>query len=206
MVLLLLATLVSVVLSLPATQVRITFSPKENELIAGFTSMGSNPSGLPLVQSGSSASALNTTTQGSSVAFNNDQCPGNSTRTSHAVPFPAPAGSDVFYRVSADSGASWSAVYEAHNPARAYPATVALWGDMGVECGGVLPPSPGFAGGQCTAVPQLTVDSAAGRHNYSILFGDSSYNMDDRCGGKGDFFLDSVSSFSAHRPHVYTNG
>jgi hypothetical protein len=58
----------------------------------------------------------------------------------------------VSSRRSVDGGASWSLPRTASNPSRAgYPSAVALWGDLGVECGGVLPPQPGFAGGPCTA-------------------------------------------------------
>lgn len=216
-----------------ATQLRITFSPNADELIAGWTSMGAAAPGATRIQAGPSPTSLTFSGAGSAVAFENDQCPGsNATRTSHAAPFPAPQGATTYYRVSADAGASWSPVQAARNPARAYPVTVALWGDLGVECGGVLPPSPGFAGGQCTAVPQLAKDSAAGAHQYTIHFGvrpasacffartlpgsypllltlcaqDSAYNMDERCGQKGDAFLDATSAYAAQRPHVYTNG
>jgi hypothetical protein len=185
------------------SQLRVTFSPNPDELIAGWTSFGS--SSLALVQSGPSPNKLITHTSGVTTTFANDQCPGNSTRTSHAATFPAPAGADIYYRVSAD-GATWSPVQAARNPARAYPLRVALWGDLGVECGGVLPPSPGFAGGQCSAVSQLTLDSASAKHDFSIHFGDTAYNMDDRCGNVGDVFLDAASAYSAHRPHVYSNG
>ena len=154
-----------------ATQLRLTFSPNASELIAGWTSLGAAPPGSTLIQSGASPTALTLTGAGSATSFGNDQCAANATRTSHAAPFPVPPGGTAYYRVSADAGASWSAVRAAHNPARAYPVTVALWGDLGVECGGVLPPSPGFAGGQCTAVPQLAQDSEGGAHQYTIHFG-----------------------------------
>jgi len=121
------------------------------------------------------------------------------------APFPAAPGRETYYRVSSD-GLNWSDVFAVVNPLRSFPMRVALWGDLGVECGGVLPRSPGFAGGQCTAVPQLALDSAAGMHDFTIHFGDTAYNMDERCGNKGDFFLDAASSFSAHRPHVYSCG
>jgi hypothetical protein len=108
--------------------------------------------------------------------------------------------------VSADGGATWSNVTAAHNPARGFPMSIALWGDMGVECGGVLPPQPGFAGGPCTAVPQIAADSAAGAHAWTAHYGDVAYNMDDRCGAKGDAFLDAAATYSASRPAVYGNG
>jgi hypothetical protein len=189
------------------SQLRLTFAPNINELVVGWTSHGDNTNHVPLVESGPSASALNTTTAGTSVSFTNSYCPAsNSTRTSHFAAFPARAGATTFYRVSSDSGGSWSPVLPAINPARGFPVRVALWGDLGVDCGGVLPPSPGFAGGQCTAVPQLAKDSASGAHQFSVHYGDTAYNMDDKCGVVGDAFLDAASSYSAHRPHVYTNG
>jgi hypothetical protein len=70
----------------------------------------------------------------------------------------------------------------------------------------VLPPQPGFAGGPCTAVPQVAADSAAGAHDWTAHFGDSAYNMDDRCGAKGDAFLDAAAAYSAQRPAIYGNG
>jgi len=143
---------------------------------------------------------------GNSTSYLDDECK-NTTRWTHAAFLDVPPGSDVFYRVSSDGGVSWSATTVASNPQRShYPQRVALWGDMGVECGGILPPSPSFAGGQCTAVPALISDSAAGAHDWTLHFGDTAYNMDDRCGGKGDAFLDAVAPYASTRPHVYTNG
>jgi hypothetical protein len=90
------------------------------------------------------------------------------------------AGSSAWYDVSADGGASFSTPRLAHNPSRGYPQAVAIWADMGVECGGVLPPSPGFAGGQCTAAYQLAADAAAGTYDYAVHGGDTAYNMQVR--------------------------
>jgi hypothetical protein len=172
---LLFLTLVAVAFGAPATQIRITFSPNTEELYAGWTSAGAAPPGAALLQAGASPTALLITRPGVSTTFTNEFCANASgLRTSHAAAFPAPAGSTTYYRVSADGGASWSATFAAQNPARTYPVTVALWGDLGVECGGVLPPSPGFAGGQCTAVPQLATDSAGGAHQYTLHFGDTA--------------------------------
>ena len=191
----------------PPWQLRVTFSPRADELVAGWTSFGApSAPNHTLVQSGSSPTALHTTTAGSTTTFGNDQCPTNSTRTSHMAAFPAPAGAVTYYRASSDGGATWSPVAAAHNPSRAFPLRVALWGDLGVECGGVLPPSPGFAGGQCSAVPQLALDSASGAHDFTVHFGDTAYNCDNECGGVGDRFLDAASAYAAARPHVYTNG
>lgn len=190
----------------PATQLRLTFHPDPDTLVAGFTSMGAAPPGATLVQSGPAPDALGAPSSGTSVVFGNQYCPNNSSRTSHAAPFPAPAGAVTYYRVSADGGATWSDVTAAHNPARGFPMSIALWGDMGIECGGVLPPQPGFAGGPCTAVPQIAADSAAGAHAWTAHFGDVAYNMDDRCGAKGDAFLDAAATYSASRPAVYGNG
>ena len=191
---------------LVSTQLRVTFSPRANELVAGWTSLGTVAPGASLLEAGPSPTLLTTRVAGATVAFGNEYCPDNSTRTSHSAAFPAPPGAVTYYRVTSDGGATWSAVLGARNPQRDFPLAIALWGDLGVECGGVLPPSPGFAGGQCTAVPQLAADAQAGRHALSIHFGDTGYNMDERCGEKGDAFLDAASSYSAIRPHVYTNG
>lgn len=155
----------------PATQLRLTFHPDPDTLVAGFTSMGAAPPGATLVQSGPAPNALGAPSSGTFVVFGNEYCPLNSSRTSHAAPFPAPAGAVTYYRVSADGGATWSNVTAAHNPARGFPMSIALWGDMGVECGGVLPPQPGFAGGPCTAVPQIAADSVAGVHAWTAHFG-----------------------------------
>jgi hypothetical protein len=159
----------------PPSQLRVTFSPRAAELVAGWTTLGIAPSST--VESGPAPDKLSTRTVGSITTFANDKCPTNSTRTSHSAAFPAPPGVDTFYRVSSDGGATWSNVTRARNPARAYPARVALWGDLGVECGGVLPPSPGFAGGQCTAVPQLALDGARESHGYTIHFGDTAVSL-----------------------------
>jgi len=178
--------LAAAVSAAPPTQVRLTFHADADTLVAGWTSAGVAPGGATLVQAGATPASLGASLPGTALSFESDECPGaNNTRTSHAAPFPAPAGAVTYYRVSADGGASWSAVLSASNPSRGFPQTVALWGDMGIECGGVLPAQPGFAGGQCTAVPQLAKDSAAGAHDLTIHFGDTAYNMGDRCGEKG---------------------
>jgi hypothetical protein len=191
--------------SAPPSQLRLTFSPSEDSLVIAWTTFGL-PAGSSIVEFGSTIS-LGQSNQGTSMPFDNYDCPGlNATRTSHSAEFSIPAGSSAYYRVSGDGGVSFSEIYLATNPFRNYPQVVSLWGDAGIECGGVLPKQPGFAGGQCTNVYQVSNDSSVGKHFWTLHFGDSAYNMDDRCGQKGDLFLDAAAGYAAHRPHIYGNG
>lgn len=140
-----------------------------------------------------------------STLFDNVYCASNSTRISSYAEIPVPAGGSVSFSVTTD-GSTWSEPRIARNPQRGYPSRIALWGDLGVECGGVLPPSPGFAGGRCSAGDALASDVSAGRHEWALHFGDTSYDMSDECGDKGDRFLDAASAWSVERPIIYTNG
>lgn len=204
MLLLLLVAVLAAALP-PPTQIRVTLAPSPSQLVVAWASVGDG-SFSPLVQWGVSSTALSHTRAGNaSTRFVNDLC-ANATRWTHAATIDVAAGTDAFYRVSSDAGATFSATLRVTNPARSYPLAVALWGDMGAACGGVLPPSPGFAGGQCTAIPALTADAAAGAHDFSFHIGDTAYNMDGDCGAVGDAFMDAASGYSSRRPHVYSNG
>jgi hypothetical protein len=184
----------------PPSQLRVHLAPSTDSLVAAWTTLGAAPSGV--LEFGATPATSDGVVNATSTAFGNVACPDNSTRTSFFAAFPVAAGSSAYYRVSADGGASWSAPRAAANPARGFPSRVALWGDLGVECGGVLPPSPGFAGGQCSAAGALAADAAAGAHDWALHFGDTAYNMDDECGAKGDRFLDVVESYSAGAPRA----
>ena len=189
----------------PPSQLRLTFSPNPNSLIIAWTTFGL-PSGTSIVEYGPTLS-LGQSNQGINEPFDNYYCPGsNSTRTSHSAEFSILAGSSAYYRVSGDGGLTFSDIYEAFNPSRSYPQVVSLWGDAGIECGGILPKQPGFAGGQCTNVYQVSNDSSTGLHQWTLHFGDTAYNMFDRCGDKGDKYLDAAMGYAAHRPHIYQNG
>ncbi len=187
-----------------ASQLRLHLAPNSDELTVAWTGMGSPLEGI--LRWGATPDALNSSAVSTSVAFDNYYCPGNSTRASHYATMHVAAGASAWYSVSADSGASYTAPRLAHNPSRGYPQAVAIWADMGVECGGVLPPSPGFAGGQCSAAYQLSVDAAAGVYEYAVHGGDTAYNMADECGAKGDRFLDAVMNYSSIRPIIYESG
>ena len=187
------------------SQLRLHLAPSTDALVIAWTTLGASQ-GSSIVRFGSTPDSLNASAPGVQTSFENSYCTTNSTRTSHYATFPVAAGDSAFYSVSGDGGATWSDPRMAHNPARSYPISIALWGDLGVECGGVLPPSPGFAGGQCSAAGQVAVDAAAGKHSSIIHFGDTAYNMDDRCGQKGDAFLDAVQTYQASWPAMYTNG
>jgi hypothetical protein len=199
----LLICLLPVLVLCTPTQLRITFSGESDTLIAAWTTVGSTDT-LAQLQYGPTSS-LGSSSPSTYATWKNDLC-SNSSRTSYRATLPVAPGASVYYRVGSDAGGC-SATTQAFNAPPTYPSKVALWGDLGVECGGILPPTPGsYYGGQCTSVPQLILDSKAGKHDHTILFGDSAYNMDERCGGKGDAFLDALSPFSSVRPHVFSNG
>ena len=184
-------------------QLHLTFSNIDNELVVTWHTVN-----LPMV----SPSLQYAPTPSSpwsplipafaTTSFVNDQCPSNSTRFSAAARLPLAPGASATYRVTSDGGATFSAPATATNPLRAYPQRVALWGDLGVACGGVLPPSPGFAGGPCSAAGQLAADAAAGAHDWSLHYGDSGYNMDDACGAVGDVFMAGTAPYTARLPHI----
>ena len=184
-------------------QLHLTFSNLQSELIVTWHTVNL-PMAAPAIQHASTPSspwsalipAFSTT------SFANDQCPANSTRYSASARLPLAPGESAMYRVTSDGGATFSSPATATNPLRAYPQRVALWGDLGVACGGVLPPSPGFAGGPCSAAGQLAADAAAGAHDWSLHYGDSGYNMDDSCGVVGDTFMARTAPYTARLPHV----
>ena len=84
-------------------------------------------------------------------------------------------GSAVYYRVSGDGGASWSPPQRTAVVNRAFPQTVALWGDMAVQ--GVNAP--------VTSAAALAAEAAAGTYDHAFHIGDSAYNMEDACGAIG---------------------
>ena len=90
----------------PATQLRLTFHPDPDTLVAGFTSMGAAPPGATLVQSGPAPDALGAPSSGTSVVFGNQYCPNNSSRTSHAAPFPARSHTTACLPTAARRGAT----------------------------------------------------------------------------------------------------
>lgn len=198
-----LSLLPSLALSAPPTQLRLSFSGESSTLTVAWTTVASTDASAKLQYGPTSALGSTAPPPVYDTWVNDIQS--NSSRTSYRAFLPVSPGASVYYRVGSDAG-GWSATTQAFNPPSTYPSTVALWGDLGVECGGILPPSPTFYGGQCTAVPQLILDSNAGKHQHTILFGDSAYNMDERGGEKGDFFLDALSPFSSLRPHTFSNG
>ena len=182
-------------------QLHLTLSSSADELVVTWHAVNTSLS-HPALQYSTSGAWSPSIPAFATNSFANDECP-STIRFSASASLPLPAGATCQYRVTSDGGATWSPPYTATNPARGFPLTVALWGDLGVDCGGVLPPSPGFAGGQCTAAGQLALDAESGAHHLSIHFGDSGYNMDDKCGTVGDHFMAVTSScelFSWGRP------
>ena len=134
---------------------------------------------------------------GSVSAYTNALC-ANSSHVTHVAELDAAGapGSAVYYRVSGDGGASWSPAQRTAVVNRAFPQTVALWGDMAVQ--GVNAP--------VTSAAALAAEAAAGTYDHAVHIGDAAYNMEDLCGELGDKFLDAAQAYASAKPLVYGNG
>ena len=185
-------------------QVHLTLHPDADTLVAQWHSLALAPGAAAVLQYGGSRGSLPHEVRGgsgSAFSYVVDTCPGNSTRASFFVAFPAPRHADTYYRVSGDGGASWSDVF---GPTRA-PAprsadgsfTLSLFGDFGIETAPAA-----------NALHALVNDTRRGEagHQLVVHFGDTAYNMNDECGAKGDRFLNAVQDFAAVTPVAWGNG
>ena len=178
--------------------VRLTFSANASRLSVGWGSTES-PAGASLVAWGPArvpAAALPFRRAGVGRTYASDLC-ANTSRAVHVAELDAAAGgAPVFYAVSSDGGATFSAVFEVRAPGSSYPQVVALWGDMAIE---------GF-NAPVTAAAQLARDAEAGAHHHAVHIGDAAYNMNDGCSAVGDRFLAAAEPYASRAPLVYGNG
>jgi acid phosphatase type 7 len=176
-------------------QIHLTFHPDPTKLVVSWVSFESLPFSS-MVQYGPARDQLSQTNRaGRSLSYvnENEACLTNSTRSVHTVDFVVNEGETVYYRVSGDNGLTFSDVLSTTGQSRAFPQSVALWGDMGINC-------------QLPAVPRIIEDALAQRHLYALHYGDTGYNMDDNCGKTGDDFLNAAQAYSSYLPVVYTSG
>lgn len=157
-------------------QVHLTFHSDPNKLVVSWVSFEIKPFSS-IIEYGSRPHQLSNKNVGTFFSYQNDLCR-NTTRSIHTVEFNITEGELVFYHLSSDGGLKFSETFNTTGQKRAFPQTVALWGDMGVNC-------------QLSAVPRLIDDAFSGIHSYAIHYGDTAYNMDDSCGKVGDDFLNA---------------
>lgn len=183
--------------SASALQLHLTLHPDPNTLVATWTTLAPAAPYALLAYGPEPMLTRLVAVNASSFTYVMDTCPDNTTRSTHIATFPAPQAAATYFAVSTDGGVTWSGIFgPTHAPRAAFPLTLTLFGDMGIDTGATP-----------NAVPQLVADVHDGSlGQFVIHFGDSGYNMDDACGAVGDAFLDAVSSYAATVPVAWGNG
>jgi hypothetical protein len=112
-------------------QLHVTVHPDPDTLTVSWVSFEPAPK-ASVVQYGALPSKLTLTANGTFFSYENDLCPGNSSRSVHTVSFGAPQGSQTFYRVSSD-GLLWSAVFNVTGILQNKTSqTFSIFGDLAV--------------------------------------------------------------------------